>query len=108
MNVLNELLVRRAVASHLEVPVDELCSTQSLEDDLGLDPLDLVLIALSLEEDVGVEFPVALLETVKTVGDLDSLVRSWLGVVPILLRAMERRPAHMPMSARIQGGAYGY
>lgn len=108
MNVLNELLVRRAVASHLEVPVGELYSTQSLEDDLGLDPLDLVLIALSLEEDVGVEFPVALLETVKTVGDLDSLVRSWLGVVPILLRAMERRPTRMPMSDRIQGGAYGY
>lgn len=108
MEVLNELLARRALAAHLDVAVDEFTSTQTLEDDLGLDPLDLVLIALRLEEDVGVEFPVALLEDVKTVGDLDGLVRSWLSVVPTLLRAQSRVMARRPVSARIEGGAYGY
>lgn len=108
MDVANEWLVRRAIAAHLEIALDEIEAEQSLEGDLGLDPLDLVLIALRLEEDVGVEFPVALLETVKTVGDLEGLVRSWLAVVPTLLRAMARVPARLAIRGRIEAGFHGY
>ncbi|MBS2011663.1 MAG: hypothetical protein JST00_02020 [Deltaproteobacteria bacterium] len=108
MDVVNEWLVRRAIAAHLEMAQDEIEAQQSLEDDLGLDPLDLVLITLRLEEDVGVEFPVALLETVKTVGDLEDLVRSWLAVVPTLLRAMARVPARLAIRERVEAGFHGY
>lgn len=108
MEVSNQSLVRRAIAAHLDIAVDELSAADTLEGDLGLDPLDLVLVALRLEQDVGVEFPVSLLEQVKTVADLDGLVGSWLSVVPTLLRAQSRGRARMVVSARIQGGVHGY
>src|SRR5262249_51824543 len=50
---------------------------QDLQRDLGLDPLDLVLIALDLEETYRAEFPIAELELVRTVGDLSTLARAW-------------------------------
>jgi acyl carrier protein len=87
------VMVRAALASQLEVPADSLCEAQELERDLGLAPLDLVMVILRVEEAVGVEFPLALLDEAKTVGDVFTLVRSWLGVVPILQRASARAQA---------------
>jgi acyl carrier protein len=87
------VMVRAALASQLEVPADSLGETQELERDLGLDPLDLVMVILRVEEAVGVEFPIALLDEAKTVGDVFTLVRSWLGVLPVLQRAAARAKA---------------
>jgi len=75
-------LVRSALAAHLQVPAESLVEGIALEATLGLDPLDLVLVALRLEEQVGVEFPIALLEDVRTVGDLEMITRAWLASVP--------------------------
>ncbi|MBX3192409.1 MAG: acyl carrier protein [Labilithrix sp.] len=84
---LPDAIVQNALACHLRTPEASFDAALELERDLGLDPLDLVLIALGLEEAVGVEFPVALLEGVRTVGDVARLVSTWLGVVPALRRA---------------------
>jgi acyl carrier protein len=77
-------LVRQAVAQHLGIDDLEIHEDQHLEDGLGLDPLDLVLVALRLEELGQVhiaselaEFPVADLERVVTVGDLADMVGGW-------------------------------
>lgn len=77
-------LVRHALALHLEVPAASLKLGDRLAEDLGLDPLDVVLVTLRLEELESVELPVAALETVETVGDLAAFVRR---------RASSRPPA---------------
>lgn len=66
-----------ALALHLEVDPNEIHESQNLEDDLGLDPLDLVLVVLRLEEIGEGEFPVGDLEGVFTVKDLADVVRTW-------------------------------
>lgn len=72
-------IVRFALALHLEAEPYEIEEHQRLEEDLGLDPLDLVLVVLRLEELGEVEFPVADLEGIRTVGDLVAVVRRWCG-----------------------------
>lgn len=66
-----------ALALHLDLDPEWIQPGHRLEGDLGLDPLDLVLIALRLEEIENEEFPVADLETVTTVFDLVTIVRAW-------------------------------
>jgi len=72
-------LVRFALALHLSIDPMEIELEQRLEADLGLDPLDLVLVALRLEEIEEAEFPVADLEAVTTVAELVGVVREWSG-----------------------------
>jgi acyl carrier protein len=45
-------------------------SGQNLQDDLDLTPLDLVLVAIEVEEASGIDIPVDALEYVETVSDL--------------------------------------
>ena len=66
-----------ALALHLEVDPADIREEQRLEEDLGLDPLDLVLVVLRLEEIGEGEFPVGDLEGITTVNDLASVVRMW-------------------------------
>jgi acyl carrier protein len=87
MEEVHAVLVRSALSAHLGLPRDFFGNDQDLTADLGLDPLDLVMVALHLEEAVGIEFPVALLEEADTVGDIVALVRIWLGGLPSVRRA---------------------
>ena len=73
----DDSLVRLAVALHLEVPLDSVRSEDHLEHDLGLDPLDLVLVVLRLDELVGAQCALADLQQIQTVGDLENMVRDW-------------------------------
>jgi acyl carrier protein len=77
MTDLHADVVRRALALHLDVEPDAIAEDAALEAELGLDPLDLVLVVLRLEEIEEIEFPVADLEHIRTVGDLVELVRAW-------------------------------
>lgn len=77
----HDALVRHTLAAHLDVAPEAIAEAMDLDDDLGLDALDLVLIALALEERVGAEFPLALLESVTSVRQLSSLVGTWIEVV---------------------------
>ncbi len=70
-------IVRFALALHLDIDPEMISDAQELDRDLGLDPLDLVLIVLRLEELNEIEFPVADLEGIATVGDLAEVVRAW-------------------------------
>ncbi len=70
-------VVRFALALHLSTDPEEIEPEHRLEADLGLEPIDLVLVVLRLEEIEDAEFPVADLETVTTVADLAAVVRGW-------------------------------
>jgi acyl carrier protein len=71
-------LVCAAIARHLDVDPRAIEAAHRLDRDLALSSLDLVLIALRLEEREQIEFPVGALASVATVGELTSLVRSWV------------------------------
>ena len=62
--------VRRLVAEHLGVGVEELVSEVSLRDDLAADSLDLVELALALEGEFAIVVPERILDEVRTFGDL--------------------------------------
>ena len=69
-------MVCEVVARHLDVEPRTIDLQKRVDRDLALDPLDLVLIAIRIEELSGIEFPIARLESVKKVGDLTQIVRS--------------------------------
>ena len=78
MNCHTQPLVHHLLALQLEASDEAIEDAQSL-DDLGLDPLDLVLFVLRLEELAGGndEFPLLGLDRAETVGDLVALVDVW-------------------------------
>lgn len=88
-----ETHVRRLVAEHLGVGVEELVPEVSLRDDLAADSLDLVELALALEERFGIGVPEHILDRVRSYGDLVEtavdLIRS--------RRAAESRSAAQPV-----------
>jgi acyl carrier protein len=73
-----QVMVRFALAAHLERDPRSFDDDDELGVDLGLDRLDLAMLALRCERTVGGEFPFALLDEVETVGELIVLVGSWL------------------------------
>ena len=69
-------LVCEVVARHLQVEPRAIDAKTMVQQDLELDPLDLVLIALRIEELEQIEFPIAHLEHVRSVGDIVEIVRA--------------------------------
>ena len=91
--------VRCVVAEHLGVGEEELAPEVSLSDDLAVDSLDLVDLALVLEGEFGITVPEAVLEDVRTYGEL---VKS----VEALVREREAEAEHpsrdlMPVRVRV-------
>ena len=78
--------VRRVVAEQLGVNAEDLAADISLTDDLAADSLDLVELAIALENEMGVTIPESTIDEVRTFGDL-------LGTVHALIR--QRRKAEV-------------
>ncbi len=66
--------VRRLVAEHLGVGTEELTRDVSLADELAVDSLDLVELALALETEFGISMSEATLDDVRTYGELADAV----------------------------------
>src|SRR5262249_61443420 len=66
--------VRRLVADHLGVGTEELTRDVSLADELAVDSLDLVELALALEAEFGISLSEATLDQVRTYGELADAV----------------------------------
>jgi len=77
MGNLREDIVRVAIGSYLGVPPHAIDASARLEQDLGLDASDIVLIMLRLEEMAEAELASVQLERVVTVADLQEIVRAW-------------------------------
>jgi acyl carrier protein len=91
-----EAHVRRVVADNLGVDVDDLTTDVSLTDDLAVDSLDLLEVALALEGEFGISLPERLLERVRTYGDL---VQATLGLARAR-RVSESRTQEPPLFYR--------
>ena len=74
VRVLVELRVRRLVADQLGVDVGDLAPPVSLVDDLAADSLDLVELALAVEEAFEIVVPERVTEELRTYGELADAV----------------------------------
>ena len=88
-------VVRRAVARHLGVEPTLIDPFHRLERDLHLQPLDIVLIVLAIEDAEHIEMPYAHLESVGTVAGLTTLLRRVNSSV-----RHAYRPAFVPIHGR--------
>ena len=79
MNPPPRALVHQLLASRLHIDEASIRDTDLL-DELGVTPLDLLLVVLWLDrlDHVDSEFPLEALEHASTVGDLVDLVDPWL------------------------------
>src|SRR5262249_36579921 len=68
--------VRLSVARYLGVPERSVDAAHRLREDLGLLPLDLVLVVISLEDVASSRFPVERLDSVHTVEELTRMLWS--------------------------------
>jgi acyl carrier protein len=91
MDYLFELRVRRLVAENLGVSCDDLTPDVSLTEDLAADSLDLVELALALEEEFGLTVPERTMAEVRTYGELVA------ATVTLTRNGAEVRPAVEPV-----------
>ncbi|MCX7799635.1 MAG: acyl carrier protein [Fimbriimonadales bacterium] len=61
--------VRKIVVNALSVKEEEVVESASFEEDLGADSLDVVELAMALEEEFGIDIPDDDVNSIKTVGD---------------------------------------
>ena len=62
--------LRRLVAEHLGVDPEELRPEVSLIDELAVDSLELIELALALEGELGIDIPERTIDEIRTYGDL--------------------------------------
>lgn len=68
--------MQELIAEGLGVDKDQVVETASFKDDLAADSLDLFELAMSMEEEFGVEIPSEELEKMVTVGDVMKYIES--------------------------------
>lgn len=68
--------VRRVVADQLGVNAEELTTNVSLTEDLAVDSLDLLELALVLEVELGITIPESTIDGLRTYGDLLDAVQA--------------------------------
>ena len=66
--------IRRLVAEQLGVESNEVTPQASILDDLGADSLDVVELVMAIEEKFDIELPDEAIETMRTIGDVESYV----------------------------------
>jgi acyl carrier protein len=72
--------VNAMIGEQLGVEVDDLVPEANLIDDLGADSLDVVELAMAVEEEFGLEVPDDDLENIRTVKDIVDYIRNQKGV----------------------------
>lgn len=66
--------VRDIVAEQLDLNPDEVTTESVITEDLGADSLDIVDLAMTFEDEFGIEIPDDAVESIKTVGDIVKLI----------------------------------
>lgn len=68
--------VKEILVDQLEINEDDVEITANLSDDLGADSLDMIDIAMTVEDQYSIELPDDVIRTLKTVEDLVSFIES--------------------------------
>lgn len=67
--------IRRIIAEVLGVDVSEIKEETTFIEDLGADSLDIYQIMLKLEEDFEIQIEASMVENMRNVGDILTLIR---------------------------------
>ncbi len=62
--------LQNILSEYLEIEKDDITLESNLTDDLGADSIDLVDLAMSVEDEFSIELPEELIEEIETVGDI--------------------------------------
>ncbi len=68
--------IKEILSSQLEIDGNEIEMTSDLSDDLGADRLDMVDIAMTVEDEYSIELPDEALENIKRVEDLVEFIET--------------------------------
>lgn len=68
--------IKKILSEQLELDKEEITLESNIVDDLGADSLDLVDMAMTVEDEFGLELPDEMLETVQTVEDVIRYIES--------------------------------
>lgn len=68
--------LKKILSEQLEIDEEEITLESNIIDDLGADSLDLVDMAMAVEDEFNIELPEEMLETVQTVGDVIEFIES--------------------------------
>ena len=68
-------LLRRVFEKEFEIPLEQVTPAARLVDDLDLDSLDAVIVAMRIEEETGLELDEDAFEALDTVASLVALVQ---------------------------------
>ncbi|MGN1234524.1 MAG: acyl carrier protein [Christensenellaceae bacterium] len=68
--------VRDMLANQLNVSADKITLSSEIVKDLGADSLDVVELLMGLEEEAGITIPEEKVESLKTVGDIVTMLES--------------------------------
>ena len=66
--------LKKILSEQLEINESLITLDSNIVDDLGASSLDLVDLAMSVEDEFGIEVPDELIETVQTVGDVVNFI----------------------------------
>lgn len=66
--------LKKILSEQLEINENLITLESNIVDDLGASSLDLVDLAMSVEDEFGIEVPDELIETVQTVGDVVNFI----------------------------------
>lgn len=66
--------LKKILSEQLEINESLITLESNIVDDLGATSLDLVDLAMSVEDEFGIEVPDELIETVQTVGDVVNFI----------------------------------
>ena len=66
--------LKKILSEQLEINESLITLESNIVDDLGTSSLDLVDLAMSVEDEFGIEVPDELIETVQTVGDVVNFI----------------------------------
>ena len=68
--------VKAILAEQFDVEEDKITADTDLQEDLGADSLDVVVLLMSIEDEFEVEVPDEEIENIKTVGSLVSYIEA--------------------------------
>ncbi len=71
--------IHSIVADQLGVELADVTKDASILDDLGADSLDVVELVMALEEAFDIEIPDDAVEAMRTIGDIQRFVESYVG-----------------------------
>lgn len=68
--------IKEILSEQLDVDADKITMETDIENDLGADSLDVVELAMSVEDEFNVEIPDEEIENLKTVSDVVEFIQS--------------------------------